>query len=68
MAEKIKQYLKENGISVRFLARKSGLNFRVIYDIFNAGRKITIEEYAAICKALNLNLDYFFEDSGNKTA
>lgn len=68
MAEKIKHYLEEKGISVRFLAEKSGLNIRVIYDIFNVGRKITVEEYAAICKALNLDLDYFFENFSNKTA
>lgn len=63
MSNKIQKFLNENNITVSELARKSGINVRVLYDIFNANRKITIGEYAAICKALNVKLDYFFENT-----
>ncbi len=60
LAEKIKKYMTANKIPVNKLAEKSGLNVRSLYAIFNDGRKITIEEYAAICKGLNVELDFFF--------
>lgn len=62
LAEKIKKYMTEKKIPVNKLAEKSGLNVRTLYAIFNDGRKITVEEYAAICKGLNVELDFFFSD------
>ncbi len=68
MAEKIKDYIDEKGITVKELAHKADLNVRILYDIFNVRRKISIEEYAAICKALCVQLEYFIDDADVKTA
>lgn len=68
MAEKIKNYIDEKGITVKELAHKADLNVRILYDIFNVRRKISIEEYAAICKALCVQLEYFIDDADVKTA
>jgi len=60
-AETIKDYLVKHGITQSFLSKKSGLHRSVLYGIFNKGRKMSIEEYAKICKALKLDMDYFRE-------
>lgn len=63
MSKKIKSFLDENNISVKELAEKSKIKARVLYDIFNANRKITIEEYIAICTALNVKMEYFVDNN-----
>lgn len=60
-AETIKDYLDKHGITQPFLSKKSGIHGSVLYGIFYKGRRMTIEEYAEICKALKLNMDYFRE-------
>lgn len=61
MNKKIKKFLEENNITVKELAEKSKINVRCLYDIFNANRKISAEEYIAICYALNVKMEYFIE-------
>lgn len=60
---KIKNYLNENGIKQTFLVDKTGLSASQISDICNHDRKVDAVEYYRICKALNLELEYFFKDS-----
>lgn len=59
---KIKDYLADNGIKQAFLAEKTGLSPSQVSDICIHDRKIDCIEYYKICKALNLELDYFFRD------
>lgn len=59
---KIKDYLADNGIKQAFLAEKTGLSPSQVSDICIHDRKIDCIEYYKICKALNLELDYFFKD------
>ena len=62
MGEKIRAYLDSHGIKQTFLAEQTGLPYQVISDILLRGRKIECQEYNKICKALNVPLDYFFEE------
>ena len=59
---KIKEYLVMKGIKQTFVAEKSGLTPTIMSDICNKDRKIDVVEYAKICKALDLPLDYFLDD------
>lgn len=59
---KIKDYLADNGIKQAFLAEKTGLSPSQVSDICIHDRKIDCIEYYKICKALNLELDYFFKN------
>lgn len=59
---KIKDYLADNGIKQTFLAEKTGLSPSQVSDICIHDRKIDCIEYYKICKALNLELDYFFRN------
>ncbi len=62
MGEKIRAYLESHGIKRQYLAEQTGLSYSVITDICMKGRKVEVSEYHKICKALELSLDYFFEN------
>lgn len=62
IGSKIKSYLQERGIKQTFLAEKTGMTNSIISDICNNDRKVECVEYYKICKALNLPLEYFFND------
>jgi transcriptional regulator with XRE-family HTH domain len=59
----IKRYLEENGIKQVFLQSRIGLGVSSLNALLNGNRGITAEEYFAICRALNLPLDYFTTDT-----
>ena len=62
VGSKIKQYLTENGIKIKFLADKTGISQGVIYSICRDETKINIVDYFKICEALGLSADYFREE------
>ncbi len=62
LGEKIRQYLKDNGITQTFLARKANLKVSIVNDICVHGRKVGAIEYYQICKALGLPFEFFFEE------
>lgn len=55
----IKEYLVNNGIKQAFLVDKTGLSASQVSDILNRDRRIDAIEYYRICKALNVDLEYF---------
>lgn len=59
---KIKEYLSENGIKQSFLAERTGLTPSQVSDICIHDRKIDCIEYYKICRALNVELEYFLKD------
>jgi len=61
IGERIKEYLRENGIKQSFLVEKTGLTHSQVSDICNNDRKLDCVEYYKICKALNLSLDHFMQ-------
>lgn len=66
--KKIKEYLKENGIKQSFVARELSLSDSALSEMLGGKRKMTVEEYFSICKALNVDLDFFRNESANKAS
>jgi len=62
MGDKIRAYLDSHGIKQTFLAEQTGLDISTISAILLRGRKIECQEYNKICKALNVPLEYFFDE------
>ncbi len=63
IAKAIREYMKENGIKQSFICDKTGMTRHSISSALKGERKLSIEEYARICKALNVPYNYFFEKS-----
>ena len=61
VAVMIRNYLKEKGITQAFLSRKTGIDTAKLNLALNGDRKITLEEYALICGALEVNTDTFLK-------
>lgn len=61
IAKAIADYMKENGIKQIFICQKTGLTKHCISTALNGKRKLSIDEYEKICKALNVPYGFFFE-------
>lgn len=57
--EKIKDYLDEKGIKYGFVATGVGMPVNTFSAILNEKRKITVEEYFAICSVLEVDPNFF---------
>jgi transcriptional regulator with XRE-family HTH domain len=57
--KKIYYYLFNNGIRQKFVSEKTGIQQSKLSLSLYGKRKIPIEEYVLICKALNVPLDKF---------
>ena len=57
----IKEYLEERGITQAFLSRKTGIDTAKLNLALNGGRRISLDEYARICYALEVNTDKFLK-------
>ena len=58
---KIKEYLDTNGISQANVGREADINLVKLNMALNGKRRMTFEEYSAICYVLGLNTDYFLK-------
>lgn len=71
LGERIRKYMRENRISNRYVAKKTGINEKKISRLLR-GQTMPVEEYAAICGALGVDLNFFvdekFLNSKNMTA
>lgn len=61
LGKKIKEYIANSGYKISAIAEKAGLPANTFSAMINGKRKITAEEYFAICKALDVRLNYFTE-------
>jgi transcriptional regulator with XRE-family HTH domain len=57
--EKIKDYLKEQGISQVYLAGKAEIDLPKLNLSLNGKRRLTFDEYERICWALDVGVDKF---------
>lgn len=62
----LSDYIKNNGIKYSFIARKTGIEARIIQMIVNSERYLRADEFIAICIALNLDPNYFLERVKNE--
>ncbi|MDR1567508.1 MAG: helix-turn-helix domain-containing protein [Streptococcaceae bacterium] len=63
IAKAIAEYMKENGIKQTFICEKTGMTKHSVSCALNGKRKLSVEEYELICKALNMTYDFFFGKS-----
>ena len=49
-SEKLKNYIKDNGLKYGFVAEKSGIDPKKFSRIINGQTKLTVEELEIICK------------------
>lgn len=59
LCERIKKYIEESGFKLTAIAEKVNIPMNTFSAMMNGKRKITAEEYFAICRALNVPLDQF---------
>lgn len=55
----IKKYLEENGISQAFVSKTAGIPLPKLNLALNGHRKLSLDEYSAICGALKVGIDKF---------
>ena len=59
--EKIKNYLKEKGITQAHISKVTGINKMKINSILSSKQKMLLEDYLKICKVLDVPVDFFIE-------
>lgn len=59
LGERIKAYILESGMKLCSVADKVNIPMNTFSAMMNGKRKITAEEYFAICKALNVPIEMF---------
>lgn len=63
---RIKEYLTNNGISMTFVSRKTGIPLSKLSLSLNGKRKMSLEEYNSICSAVSVGVDRFLEAKTTK--
>ncbi len=61
VGRKIKNYLKDNGISQTFISKKTGISLTKLNMSLNGNRKLGFGEYELICGVLSVRADKFLE-------
>lgn len=59
VGQKIKTYLKDNGITQTFVANKAGIPVQKLNLSLNGNRKLDFDEYELICGVLSVGTDKF---------
>lgn len=65
VGQRIKRYLNDNGISQTFVSKKTGIPLPKLNLSLNGNRKISLEEYSDICKAISVGTDKFLDVTNN---
>lgn len=58
---RIKQYLKDRGVSQAHVSRETEINPVKLNLALNGNRRLTFDEYAVICGVLGVNTDFFLK-------
>lgn len=57
--QRIADYMRSHGVTQAHICRETGLGTNAVSSILKGERKISVEEYIAICDALGVQLDHF---------
>lgn len=57
VTQEIKKYLKEHGITIKWLSEATGIEYQKLANCFDTAktRELRAEELIIICKVLNIN-------------
>lgn len=61
VGQKIKSYLRDNGISQTHISNKTNIPMPKLNLALNGNRKMTFTEYELICGVLGVNTDKFLQ-------
>ena len=61
VAEKIRMYMDDNGITQAHISRKTGIAMSKLSLALNGKRRFTFDEYESICWALGVGVETFLE-------
>lgn len=61
--EKIRHYINDNNLTIKEVGEKTNIEMKRFYRIIAGDSKMTADEFENICKVLNVNPNYFFEDN-----
>ena len=56
----IRNYLNAHGIKQTFISEQCGWTKQKTNSIINGKRKLTVDEYGAICEVVGVSYDYFY--------
>lgn len=73
MNQRIRHYIKSNGMTFTFVAERAGIDIKKFSRLMNNKQQMTTDEYENICrKGLRLEPSFFFDeqflDTKNKPA
>lgn len=60
--ERLIKYVSDKGIKQNVLAKKCGMTPMAVSSSMRNERRLTLEEYAAICRFFGISMDYFNKD------
>lgn len=63
VGDKIKAYIDDIGMKQNRLAKLSNMTENALCLSLNGNRKLTVEEYVAICNALGIGYGSFLDDN-----
>ena len=59
VGQKIKMYLKEQGVSEKWISTTTGIKLSKLNQSLNGNRRLTFTEYEIICFVLKVRMDQF---------
>lgn len=63
MSERVKRYINENGLSQKLIAANMGIQESKLSLILNGKRRMTVEDYEGICRAIAISPAQFYSNS-----
>lgn len=58
--QKLKSYIRAQGLTYKFVAQKSGINTKRFYRLINGDSPLDVGEYEKICIGLGMDPGFFF--------
>lgn len=58
--ERIRLYINDNGLKIKYIAKKSEIDLGRFYRIIAGDSIMSADEFERICKALDIDPKYFF--------
>ena len=65
MHERVKRYVDERGLSQRLIAENMGIPESTLSRILNGNRRMTVDDYEGICKAMAVDPARFYKSGSH---
>lgn len=62
MHEKLRQYIEINKVSRKLISENSGFDESKLSQMLNGKRRITVDDYVNLCKAMAVDPKRFYEN------